>query len=76
MERLWYIFSKGDVTLIRQLMDQFENSGAVTVPENILVKVGRFLFTEHRPKYTHLKTKMRHFIVNINIVFNLINVFI
>ena len=39
MERLWYVFSKGDVTLIKQLMEQFENSGAVSVPEHILTKV-------------------------------------
>lgn len=35
MERIWYIMSGGDCGLIKKLMAEFENTGRVTVPEEI-----------------------------------------
>lgn len=39
MERLWYIYTHGDVRLIGELMDRFETTGSVTVPKELLEKV-------------------------------------
>jgi len=40
MERIWFLFSGGDVSLVSMLMDTFETSGVVQVPEDLQKKVG------------------------------------
>ncbi|XP_062602967.1 threonine synthase-like 2 [Saccostrea cucullata] len=35
MERIWYVMSGGDCALIKKLMKEFEDTGSVTVPEEI-----------------------------------------
>ena len=39
MERIWVLFSDGDVALVKGLMDEFEEKGAVKVPEHLSDKV-------------------------------------
>ena len=39
MERIWVLFSDGDVAMVKELMDEFEEKGAVKVPESLSNKV-------------------------------------
>jgi hypothetical protein len=39
MERIWYIFSEGDTTLVSNLMKEFEKNGSIKVPEELAKKV-------------------------------------
>lgn len=39
MERLWYIYSDGDTSMIKELMDIFEKEGSLQVPEALSKKI-------------------------------------
>ena len=39
MERIWYIFSEGDTTLVSNMMKKFEKAGSIKVPEDLAKKV-------------------------------------
>lgn len=58
MERIWYIFSEGDTTLVSNLMKEFEKNGSIKVPEELAKKISDVIVDTFVASDDDVKTTM------------------